>query len=78
ATLDVDRIVPGHGPISGKKDIAEMKNYLIAFDEKARELSTKSSDVAAVAAEMKKTLPARAQADWMIPNNLQLKYMKGK
>ncbi|HET6421672.1 MAG TPA: MBL fold metallo-hydrolase, partial [Geobacteraceae bacterium] len=47
ATLDVDRIVPGHGPISGKKDIAEMKNYLIAFDEKARELSTKSSDVAA-------------------------------
>jgi len=25
--LDVDVIVPGHGPIGGKKELAEMANY---------------------------------------------------
>jgi cyclase len=75
-TLDVDRIVPGHGPLSDKKDISDMKNYLIAFDTKAKELAAHSNDVKAISAEMLKSLPARAQGQWMIPVNLQMKYLK--
>ena len=75
-TLDVERIIPGHGPISDKKDISDMKSYLIAFDTKAKELAAQSSDVKAISAEMLKALPARAQGEWMIPVNLQMKYLK--
>jgi cyclase len=77
-SLDVDRIVPGHGPLSDKKDVADMKSYLIAFDTKARELAARTNDVKAIAAELKKSLPARAQGEWMIPVNIQMKYLKGK
>lgn len=77
-TLDVDRIIPGHGPISGKNDIADMEKYLVTFDTKARELATQSDEVEFVAAELKKSLPVKSQADWMIPYNLRKKYMKGK
>ncbi len=75
-TLDVDRIIPGHGPISDKKDICEMKNYLIAFDTKAKELAAHSNDPKAISAEMLKSLPVRAQGEWMIPVNIQMKYLK--
>jgi len=78
AVLEVEKIIPGHGPVSGKKDIEDMKNYLLAFDEKARELVQHEKDVAAVAAELLKTLPAKSQAEWMIPYNLQMKYLKEK
>jgi glyoxylase-like metal-dependent hydrolase (beta-lactamase superfamily II) len=36
AALDAEKIIPGHGPVSGKKDILAMKDYLVAFDKKAR------------------------------------------
>ena len=35
----VSRIVPGHGPLSGAKDLADMKEYLATFDARARELA---------------------------------------
>ena len=76
--LDVERIIPGHGPVSGKKDIADMRSYIIAFDAKARELAAQKSDIKVVAAELQKTLPVKSQAEWMIPYNLQMKYLKGK
>ncbi len=75
-TLDVDRIVPGHGPISGKKDISDMKSYLIAFDAEAKELAAHSNDAKAISAEMLKSLPARSRGQWMIPVNIQMKYLK--
>lgn len=34
--MDVDFIVPGHGPIGGKKEIAEMGEYLSTFKREAR------------------------------------------
>lgn len=77
AALDVERIIPGHGPLSGKKDIAEMKGYLVAFDTKARELAAESGDAASITAELKKSLPARSQGEWMIPFNLKTKYLHG-
>lgn len=76
--LDVTTIIPGHGPISGKKDIAEMKEYIRTFDQKARELAAKSKDVDYIAAELKKVLPVRSLADWMIAYNLKLKYLPAK
>ncbi|GEM_PF-3379669 len=53
-TMDVEKIILGHGPISTKKDIEEMKDYLIAFDKKARELAAKSDNAEHIASEIKK------------------------
>ncbi len=76
--LDVTTIIPGHGPISGKKDIAEMKEYIQTFDRKARQLAAKSKDADYIAAELKKVLPARSLGEWMIAYNLKLKYLPAK
>lgn len=74
--LDVEAIVPGHGPVSTKKDVKEMKEYLLAFDKKARELAVGAKDAQSMAAELKKALPARAQGEFLIPANAQ-KYLAG-
>ena len=76
--LDVTTIIPGHGPISGKKDIKEMKEYILTFDKKARELSAKSKDADYIAAELKKVLPVRTLGEWMIAYNLKMKYLPAK
>jgi glyoxylase-like metal-dependent hydrolase (beta-lactamase superfamily II) len=75
-TMDVEKIIPGHGPISSKQDIEDMKNYLIAFDMKAKELAAKSNDVEYIVAEIKKSLPPRPEGDNLIPWNIQMKYLK--
>ena len=76
--LDVTTIIPGHGPLSSKKDIAEMKEYIQLFDRKARELAAKTQDADKIAAELKKVLPAKSQGEWMIAYNLKVKYLAGK
>lgn len=76
--MDVERIVPGHGPLSTKKDLREMREYLLLFDVKARELAAGSQDADAVAAELKKVLPKRSLAEWMIPFNLKSRYLQSK
>ncbi len=75
-TMDVEKIIPGHGPISSKKDVEDMKNYLIVFDKKAKELSAESNDVEYITSEIKKALPTRAEGDWLIKGNIQMKYLK--
>ncbi|WP_298431611.1 MBL fold metallo-hydrolase [Geobacter sp.] len=74
--MDVERIIPGHGPLSTKKDLREMKEYLLLFDAKARELTVGSQDADAVVAELKKVLPKRSLAEWMIPFNLKSRYLQ--
>lgn len=74
--MDVTTIIPGHGPISSKKDIAEMKDYLLLFDRKAKEISSRSSDLGFIISEMKKALPPRRELDSLIPANIQMKYLK--
>jgi glyoxylase-like metal-dependent hydrolase (beta-lactamase superfamily II) len=76
--LDVNTIIPGHGPISGKKEIAEMKSYLLTFDRKARELVAKSKDVDYIATELKKVLPVKSQGEWLIAYNIRTKYLPAK
>jgi glyoxylase-like metal-dependent hydrolase (beta-lactamase superfamily II) len=77
-SLDVTTIIPGHGPISGKKDIADMKAYIQLFDRKARELAAQTTDVEKIAAELKKILPVKSQGEWMIAYNLKMKYLPAK
>lgn len=74
--MDIAAIIPGHGPISTKKDITDMKSYLIAFDKNAKKLSAKSKDIEYVFSEIKKILPKRAEGEWLIKANLQMKYLK--
>jgi glyoxylase-like metal-dependent hydrolase (beta-lactamase superfamily II) len=69
-------IIPGHGPVSGRQDIEDMRNYLITFDKKAKELAASSVDTAQIASEIKKSLPVRAEGESMIPANIQMKYLK--
>lgn len=76
--MDVERIIPGHGPLSTKKDLREMKEYLLLFDSKARKLVAASQDVNAIVAELKKSLPSRSMADWMIGYNLKSRYLGKK
>jgi len=73
--LEVDKIIPGHGPVSSKKDVADMKSYLLVFDQKAKELTAKSNDLNFIVAEMKKSLPSRPQLDGLIARNIQMKYL---
>jgi glyoxylase-like metal-dependent hydrolase (beta-lactamase superfamily II) len=75
AALDADKIIPGHGPLSGKKDVADMKGYITLFDRMAKALTPAKIDPAGIAAEMKKILPARAQGDWLIQANIEAKYL---
>ncbi len=77
-SLDVETIIPGHGPVSSKKDVVDMKDYIIAFDKKAKELAAKSDDVEYITSEIKKALPARSQGEGLIPMNIRMKYLKVK
>lgn len=77
-SIDVTAIVPGHGPLSGKKDVADMKEFLLAFDKKARELAATSSDVDFITSELKKALPARSKGEWILPYNVKEKYLQTK
>lgn len=74
-TMDVETIIPGHGPLSGKQDLAEMKAYLLQFDRQAKKLAATGGDAEAVTAEMVKTLPQRAEGVWLITANLKMKYL---
>jgi cyclase len=75
-TIDATTIVPGHGPVSGKKDVLDMKNYLVLFDQKAKEFTAKSTDFQYVVSELRKILPPRAELDMMIGVNVQMNYVK--
>jgi len=76
--MDVEKVVPGHGPLSGKKDLREMKEYILLFDKKATELARKSGDADAISAELLKVLPKRSMAEWMVAYNVKSRYLSNK
>jgi glyoxylase-like metal-dependent hydrolase (beta-lactamase superfamily II) len=76
AALDVQKIIPGHGPLSTKQDVVDMKQYLLVFDRKAKELSAKSSDAEFIASELKKALPKREYFDIFILGGVKAKYLQ--
>jgi len=78
--MDVEAVIPGHGPLSTKKDLSEMKDYLEQFDRLAKEFaaeapeSGESGDAKAAAAKMIEALPKRSQGGWMVEYNLKARY----
>lgn len=76
AAMDVEHIVPGHGPLSAKQDLADMKEYLAFFDAKAKELCATMSDPAQISAEMLKVLPKRADGAFIVGMNIGARYLK--
>jgi len=74
-SLSAEKIIPGHGPLSGGKDVADMRAYLTLFDQQAKELVAGTGTLEEIAAELKKTLPPRAQGDWLIQASVQAKYL---
>lgn len=71
-------IVPGHGPLSGRQDAADMKAYLLTFDQKAKELAAQSGDAEKIAAELMAALPKRSRLEWAIGANLKARYLPAK
>jgi glyoxylase-like metal-dependent hydrolase (beta-lactamase superfamily II) len=76
ASLDVAAIVPGHGPLSTKKDILEMREYLMTFDSIGRGLSAQGKDAKYIAAEILKATPKREFFDMFVEGNVAAKYLK--
>lgn len=74
--LDAQKIVPGHGPLSSKKDLIDMKEYLLEFDKTAKKLASTSNDAVFIAESLKKSLPQRSRLDSLITSNIQMKYLK--
>ncbi len=72
--MKVTAIVPGHGPLSDKKDAAAMKEYLFAYDVKAKALYQKSTDIAFIKAELLKALPPRSEGADFIEASLRTRF----
>jgi len=58
--LDIDIIVPGHGALSVKKDLAEQREYLLVFDRRATELCVENTDTKLAATQLKEMIPKRS------------------
>jgi len=74
--MDIEKIIPGHGPLSGKHDLDDMKEYIITFDQKAKELASQSDDVQKIVTAIRNALPQRPEGAWIIAPNIQMKYLK--
>ncbi len=74
--MDVERIIPGHGPLSTKKDVRDMKTYLVIFDAKAKELCSKSKDPKYIYGEMLRALPPKEGGAFIIDGNIEMRYLK--
>lgn len=74
--LGAEKIIPGHGPLSGSKEVQAMKAYLTAFDQHAQSLCANSTDIEQITAEMIKRLPPRADGQFLIQANIQARYLK--
>ena len=73
--MEIERIVPGHGPLSSKRDLQEMKAYLALFDRSARELTGAGLSVEALSNELLQRLPKRSLAEWMVGFNIKSRYL---
>jgi glyoxylase-like metal-dependent hydrolase (beta-lactamase superfamily II) len=51
--MDVDRIVPGHGPLGGKAELAEMRGYLTLLKSEARRRYDAKVSAGAAAADIR-------------------------
>ncbi len=75
-SMDIEKIIPGHGPLSGKKDLEDMKEYILLFDQKAKEFTSQTDDIQKIVTAMQSALPQRPEGIWLIAPNIQMKYLK--
>jgi len=75
SAMDVVSIIPGHGPLSAKKDVQEMKEYLLTCEKIGRALAAQGRDANYIAAEILKTVPKRAFFEMFVPGNVSAKYL---
>ena len=78
STLDLATVVPGHGALSGKKELTQMRSYIELFDKKAKEYASSTDDIAEVMKKMIKVLPPHTHGESSIHSSLKWKYMKKK
>lgn len=74
SAMDVVSIVPGHGPLSTKKDLQEMKQYLLTFERIGRDLSSQGKDAKFIAAEIIKAVPRRQFFEMFVEGNVAALY----
>jgi glyoxylase-like metal-dependent hydrolase (beta-lactamase superfamily II) len=75
-TMDIAALVPGHGPLSTKKDIQDMKQYLVTCERIGQELSVQGKDAKYIAAEILKWVPKREFFEMFVESNVAAKYLK--
>ncbi|MCP4105430.1 MAG: MBL fold metallo-hydrolase [Desulfobacteraceae bacterium] len=74
--LDAEKIIPGHGPLSVKKDVKEMKEYITTFDKHAKKLVSESKDEKFIETELLKVLPKKSGGHFLILPNIKMKYLQ--
>ena len=74
AAMDMEHIVPGHGPLSTNQDLMDMKAYLAAFDAMATELAASMDDPEQITAAMLEKLPQRSLGDFIVGFNIMMRY----
>jgi cyclase len=81
AAMNYDKIIPGHGPLSTAKDLADMKTYMLTFNAQAKAIVASwpdKTDIAGMAAKLKPLLPVRERFEFAIAYNLQKYAQKAK
>ncbi|MDQ7786165.1 MAG: MBL fold metallo-hydrolase [Thermodesulfovibrionales bacterium] len=74
-SMDIEKIIPGHGPLSGKNELEDMKEYILLFDQKAKELASRSDDIQKIVTAIQSALPQRPEGKLLIAPNIQMKYL---
>lgn len=74
SAMDAVSIIPGHGPLSTKKDIHEMKQYLMTCEKIGGELYAEGKDANFIAAEILKAVPKRQFFEMFVAGNVAAKY----
>lgn len=77
-TLDFEKIIPGHGPLSGMQDLKDMRDYILLFDQKAKEFCAESDNEEEITKKMLSVLPERPEGAWLIGYSLKAKYLQNK
>jgi glyoxylase-like metal-dependent hydrolase (beta-lactamase superfamily II) len=71
--MDVETIVPGHGPIGGKKELRQMRNYLALIRREAKKRFAAGMTAEQAARDMKLGIYARwREPERILPNVMRL------
>jgi hypothetical protein len=71
--MDVETIVPGHGPIGSKKDLRQMRSYLALIRREARKRFNAGMSAEQAARDLKLGIYARwREPERILPNVMRL------